>query len=68
MEKEDLMVITTILKFLLGFIGIVMTLVLLTMGLVKKNNKKLKRAGSVFVATWVILILLGVMEFWFLAN
>ena len=68
MEKGDLMAIGTILKFLLGVFGIVMTLILFVMGLIKKDNKKLKKAGLIFIATWVILIVLGTIEFWILAN
>jgi len=62
------MAIGTILKFLIGLVGIVLTLILLVMGLMKKDNKKLKKAGLVFIATWAILILLGTIEFLFLAN
>jgi uncharacterized membrane protein YozB (DUF420 family) len=68
MEKGDLMAIGTILKFALGFIGIIMTLVLLITGLVKKDTKKLKKAGLIFGGTWLILIILGTIEFLFLAN
>lgn len=68
MEKGDIMAIGTILKFLLGFIGIMVTLILLVMGLLKKDNKKLIKAGLIFIATWVILIALGTIEFWILAN
>lgn len=62
------MAIGTILKFLLGVFGIVMTLILFVMGLIKKDNKKLKKAGFIFIATWVILIVLGIIEFSFLTN
>ena len=62
------MAIGTILKFLLGFIGIVMVLIFLVMGLIKKDNKKLKKAGLIFISTWVILIILGTIEFLILAN
>ena len=68
MDKGDLMAFGTILKFLIGLIGLILTIVLLITGLVKKDNKKLKRAGLVFIATWVILIILGAIEFAFLTN
>ena len=68
MDKGDLMAIATILKFLLGFMGLVLTIVLLIIGLVKKDNKKVKRAGLIFIATWVILIILGTIDFLLLAN
>ncbi|MGE0773392.1 MAG: hypothetical protein AB7K37_16890 [Cyclobacteriaceae bacterium] len=63
MDKADIMTLGSILKFGLGFVGIVTTLVLLTAGLVKKDNKKIKKAGLIFLGTWVILILLGTLEF-----
>lgn len=62
------MTIGSILKFLLGLVGITTTLVLLVGGLLKKDNKKLKKAGLMFLGTWVILIVLGTIEFLFLAN
>jgi hypothetical protein len=68
MGKAELMAIGTILKVLLGLIGIVLTLVLLILGLVKKDNKKLKRAGLVFVMTVGISILLSAIEMIFLVN
>ena len=68
MDKGDYMAIGTIFKFLLGFIGVITTLVLLVTGLMKKDNKKLKRAGLVFAGNWVILILMTAIEFFLLAN
>jgi hypothetical protein len=39
MEKSNLMAIGTIVKFALGFAGIVITLVLLIVGLVNKEQQ-----------------------------
>ena len=68
MDKNTLMTLGTILKFVIGLGGIVTTLVLLTIGLAKKDKKKLKKAGLVFLGTFVLLLVLGVIEFVILAN
>lgn len=60
------MVFMSILKFALGFTGIIVTLVTMVTGLVKKDQSRLKKAGLVFIGTWGILILLTVVEFVFL--
>lgn len=62
------MAMGAILKFLIGFIGVITTLFLLVTGLIKKDKRKLGRAGLVFVGTWVILIALTVIEFFYFAN
>ena len=68
MDKAELMTIGTIIKFALGLIGIITTMVLLFMGLIKKDNKRLKRAGLIFLGTCLTLIVLGTIEFLFLTN
>jgi len=68
MEKIDIMAIGTILKFSLGLIGITTTVVLLVIGLLKKDNRKVKKAGLIFLGTWVIVIVLGTIEFLFMAK
>ena len=68
MDKAELMALGTIIKLILGLIGIVATMVLLVMGLIKKDNKRLKRAGLIFLGTFLTLIVLGTIEFLFLAN
>lgn len=68
MEKVDLMAIGSILKFALGFSGIATTLILLISGLATKNKRKLKKSGLVFLGTWLLLIILAAIEFFFLAN
>ncbi len=57
------MIIGGILKFAIGLIGLSATLSILIWGLVKKDNKKIKRAAVVFVFTWVLLLLIGAIEF-----
>ena len=68
MNKAELMTLGTVIKFILGLIGIIMTIVLLSMGLIKKDNKRLKRAGLIFLGTWLILIVLTAIEFLIQAN
>ena len=61
------MLIGTILKFSLGLIGMISTLVFFFAGLINKDNSKLKKAGLVFLATWLVLLLLSAFEFLILA-
>lgn len=68
MEENTLMALGTIVKFVIGLGGIVTTLVILTIGIVRKDNKKLKKAGLIFVATWVLLLVLSGIEFMILAD
>lgn len=66
MDKVDFMIIMSILKFGLAFVGIIVTLVMIVKGLVKKDQTKFKKAGLVFLGTCGILILLSAIEFAFL--
>lgn len=66
MDKFEFTAIFSFLKFAIGLIGIIGTLVLLVWGFVVKDNKKLKKAGLIFLGAWLILITLGVIEFLFL--
>jgi uncharacterized membrane protein len=68
MDKAELMALGSIINSVLGFIGIVTTMTLLFLGVIKKDNKKLKRAGLVFVGTFLISIILAIIEFLILAN
>lgn len=52
-----------ILKFSIGLIGLSLTLLILTWGLIKKDNAKIKRAVIIFAFTWILLLLIGVIEF-----
>ncbi len=52
-----------ILKFSIGLIGLSLTLLILTWGLIKKDNAKIKRAVMIFAFTWILLLLIGVIEF-----
>lgn len=68
MEKVDFMVMGTIVKFVLAFIGVVATLVLLVTGLANKNNKIIAKSGLIFLLTCGMLIVLSTIEFLLLAN
>lgn len=59
------MIILSILKILAVIIGIITTLALLIIGFAKKDQTKLKKAGIVFLATWVIAIVITVFQFAF---
>lgn len=61
------MAVVTIVKFILAFAGIVLVFILLVSGLLKKDRNSVKKAAILFVGMWVVLILLTVIEFAFLA-
>ncbi len=52
-----------ILKFTIALIGLSITLLILIWGLVKRDNGKIKRAVIIFAFTWILLLLIGVIEF-----
>jgi hypothetical protein len=56
------MIHTGIFKFAIGLIGMSLALLSLVWGLVKKDNKKIKRAVMVFVITWIALLLIALIE------
>jgi hypothetical protein len=56
------MIHTGIFKFAIGLIGMSLALLSLIWGLVKKDNKKIKRAVMVFIITWVALLLAALIE------
>jgi hypothetical protein len=68
MDKADLMTLGTAVKFIIGLIGIIWTITLLVGGLIKKDNKRLKKAGLIFIGTFSILIILGAIEFLILSK
>ena len=57
------MVIGGVLKFSIGLIGLSIALLILIWGFVKKDNSKIKRAAFIFIGTWIILLLIGLTEF-----
>lgn len=63
MDKPELMALGTIIKFILGLIGITWTIILIVGGLIKKDNKRLKKSGLILLGTFAILIVLGIVEF-----
>lgn len=57
------MEIGSLLKFSIGLVGLSIALLILIWGFVKKDNSKIKRAALIFIGTWVILLLIGLLEF-----
>ncbi|MBI1770324.1 MAG: hypothetical protein HY015_04430 [Bacteroidetes bacterium] len=51
-----------IFKFSIGLIGLSLAILILVWGLIKKDNKKIKRAAIVFIVTWVLLLLIALIE------
>jgi len=56
------MIHTGIFKFAIGLIGMSLAILILIWGLVKKDNKKIKRAAIIFIITWVALLLAALVE------
>jgi uncharacterized membrane protein YecN with MAPEG domain len=56
------MVIGGLLKFTIGLIGLSIAIIVLVWGLIKKDNKKIKRAAVIFLITWVALLLIALIE------
>ena len=67
MDKAELMALVSIIKFVFGLIGLITTMVLLFVGLIKKDNKRLKCAGLFFLGTCLTIIALGTIEFLYFA-
>lgn len=68
MEKVDFMAVGSIVKLIFGLVGIALTLYWLTVGLIRKDNRKLKRAGMTFAAIWLALVVLTAIEFLILIS
>ena len=49
-------------KFSIGLVGLSLAVLILVWGLVKKDNKKIKRAVIIFVITWMLLLLIALAE------
>jgi len=56
------MIVGGIFKFSIGLIGLSLAILILVWGLVKKDNKKIKRAVVIFIATWIILLIIALAE------
>ena len=56
------MIIGGLFKFSIGLVGISLAVLILVWGLIKKDNKKIKRAAVVFIVTWVLLLLIALIE------
>lgn len=57
------MVTASLIKILITLLGLLGTFGLLIWGLITKDKSKYKRAGLLFVGTWVILIVITIIEF-----
>lgn len=55
-------------KFSVGLIGLSLAVLVLVWGVVKKDNKKIKRAAVIFIATWIILLLIALAELTFVIE
>ena len=63
MGKTELMILGTVIKFILGLGGLILTIFFLVTGLVKKDNSRIKKAGLIFLGTWIITLVIGAIEF-----
>ena len=57
------MLISLIIKGLITFLGIVITISLILLGFIDRDNQKLRKAAVILVATWILLITIGMIEF-----
>jgi hypothetical protein len=57
------MVTGSLIKIVITLAGLLWTIGLLIVGLIRKNKKKLKHAGLIFAGTWTLLIIITVVEF-----
>jgi len=62
------MIIGGLFKFSIGLIGLSVAILVLVWGLVKKDNKKIKRAAVIFIATWIGLLLIALAELVFVIE
>jgi hypothetical protein len=56
------MILGGVFKFSVGLVGLSLAVLVLVWGLVKKDNQKIKRAAVIFIATWVVLLLIALAE------
>ena len=62
------MIIGGLFKFSVGLIGISLAVLILVWGLMKKDNKKIKRAAVIFIVTWILLLLIALAELFFVIE
>jgi hypothetical protein len=62
------MIIGGIFKFSVGLIGLSLAVLILVWGLVKKDNKKIRRAAVIFIATWIVLLVIALAELVFVIE
>ena len=62
------MIIGGLFKFSVGLIGLSFAVLILVWGLVKKDNKKIRRAAVIFIATWIALLLIALGELVFVIE
>jgi len=63
MNREQLMIAFSVIDILIAIVGLLLTFGFIILGLVKKDNKRLKKGALIFVSTWVLLFVLRVIEF-----
>lgn len=51
------------LKYILGFVGITVTLILVAMCIVRNDKAQPKKAVITFVSAWVALVVISTLEF-----
>jgi hypothetical protein len=57
------MVTVSLIKILVTLLGLLGTFGILIAGVITKDKSRYKRAGLLFAGTWVILILITIIEF-----
>lgn len=62
------MLIGGLFKFAIGLIGLSTAVLILVWGLVKKDNKKIRRAAVIFIATWIALLMIALAELLFVIE
>lgn len=55
-------IILTILKVIVCLVGFSLTSINLIKGIPSRNKMKLKRGGVIFALTWVLIVLITVVE------
>jgi hypothetical protein len=53
----------TVMTGLIGLVGIFGAVILFFVGLANKDDKKMKRAVIIFIGTWLLVLLVGLIRF-----
>jgi hypothetical protein len=57
------MFFSAFLGALIAFVGLLATMGLILAGLIKKDKKRFRQAGLIFVATFSLLVIIALLEF-----